>query len=823
MTTRGQAGPVGGDGAGPGLLRDPGWPLLAGTAGRSGLGGVVAAPTSFVGRGAEVAEVAALLEECRLVTVTGPGGVGKTRLAGEVARRVAGWFGDGVWLVELAGVGEPSQVAGVVLAALGLRAERGVPLLEWLVRALSRRQLLLVLDNCEHVLPAVARLCAELLRSADDVRVLATSREPLGVAGEAGYRLRPLRLPGPGERGGGESEAVALFADRARQADHRFTLGKQSRLAVERIVARLDGMPLAIELAAARVEALSLDQLADGIDDHVRAFASRDPLAPERHRSLAATAGWSYRLLSEAERRVFRRLAVFPAPFALEAAAGVAGDGARQAVLRLVDCSLLVPPQAGPDGRARYVMLQTLRDFALERLAEAGEWDGAWASMAGVVRAVAEQASAALESAGQELAGALWLASEEANLSQALAWSVDNEPETALRIAICLAPWWSRQGRASEGHELLGRVLGHVPADGQAWCAARFWLGVLAPDPFERAGLEQFSAVRDVLAAAGPSPLLVRALNERSMCLGHLRRYAEAAQDAKAALAMAAGLGWPAGEAISLISLAVLAHYAGDNGESLACLRRAQRIDPAGLPDEIAREARLYLARALNVDGELDEARQLGTEVLGWARRAAHRAHEAEVIPLLPDLDMQAGRWHEAGQGLCEAFEVVSRIGNRYRVLECIDLCGQWCVRTERHAEAITLWAARAAHWRDYGIADLPLETARIEDQLRRSWQAIGSARAAAAQARGQAMTLDTAVEYALLVLQGSVPAAPRLSARERELIGLVAAGRTDAQIAAELFISIRTVRSHLDRIGAKTGCRRRADLTRLALQAGVA
>ena len=171
------------EGSAPSLPRGSGWPLPVRTAGQSGPGGMAAAPTRFVGRGAEVAEVGALLEKCRLVTVTGPGGVGKTRLAGEVARRVGGWFGEGVWLVELAGVGEPSQVAAAVIAALDLRAERGVPLLEWLVRALSRRQLLLVLDNCEHVLPAVARLCAELLRSADDVRVLATSREPLWGCG----------------------------------------------------------------------------------------------------------------------------------------------------------------------------------------------------------------------------------------------------------------------------------------------------------------------------------------------------------------------------------------------------------------------------------------------------------------------------------------------------------------------------------------------------------------------------------------------------------------------------------------------------------------
>jgi predicted ATPase len=232
-----------------------------------GVHGFPVALTSFIGRAGPARHVAGLLKEQRLVTVTGPGGVGKTRLAGQVARAVAGRFADGAWLAELALVSDPAQVPGVVAAALGVPGQPGVPPAEVLARALALRQLLLVLDNCEHVIGAAAELCAGLLAVCDDVRVLATSREPLAVAGEARYRLGPLTLPGGdlGEAGG--SEAVALFADRARQADAQFALTGETGPVVARLVARLDGMPLAIELAAARVEALGVAQLADRLDD----------------------------------------------------------------------------------------------------------------------------------------------------------------------------------------------------------------------------------------------------------------------------------------------------------------------------------------------------------------------------------------------------------------------------------------------------------------------------------------------------------------------------------------------------------------------------
>ncbi len=340
--------------------------------------GFVPALTSFVGREQEVAEAAALLAEYRLVTVTGPGGMGKTRLAGEVARQVAARFADGAWLVELAAVPDPGQMAAAVAAGLGVPDTPGRSVTETLVAVLGRQQVLLVLDNCEHLLAAVAELCGALLPAVDDLRVLATSREPIGLAGEARLRLRPLPVAAPdGSPEPGIPAAVRLFADRARQADPRFVLDDVSGPMAARLVERLDGMPLAIELAAARVEALGLAQLVDRLGASLPLLVSPDRTAAPRHQSLTATVDWSYRLLGEEERRVFRRLGVFPGPFTLDAAVAVAGAGTEPAVLHLFDCSLLSPPRSGPDGRMRYHLPETIRMFAASRLAETGEQDDA--------------------------------------------------------------------------------------------------------------------------------------------------------------------------------------------------------------------------------------------------------------------------------------------------------------------------------------------------------------------------------------------------------------------------------------------------------------
>jgi len=450
-----------------------------------GVHGFPAMRTSFIGRAGPVRELAVLLEQYQLVTVTGPGGSGKTRLAGEVARRVAGRFGDGVWLVELAAVQDPAQVAAVVAAALGVREQPGVPVAGTLARVLARQQLLLVLDNCEHVVVAAAGLCAELVAACDELRVLATSREALRVGGEARYRLGPLAVPDPGDLADvAGTEAVALFADRARRADAHFVLDGRTGPEVARLVARLDGMPLAIELAAARVEALGVSGLLDRLDDRFALLATGDRLAPSRQRSLAAAVEWSYRLLDERERRVFRAVSVFPGPFTLQGAETVAGKGAGLAVLRLVDCSLLVPPRAGVDGRSRYVMLETLRAYGATLRAEAGEQDTAAAALAAYALRVAEEAAAGLQTSAGEVAAARRLDAEDPAMRQVLAWAVAHDAAAAVRLADALGWWWRLRGRLTGQYRLLREVAGLAePGSDGWWPSSSGWAWPRSPQP----------------------------------------------------------------------------------------------------------------------------------------------------------------------------------------------------------------------------------------------------------------------------------------------------------------------------------------------------
>jgi predicted ATPase len=473
------------------------------------LHGFPASLTSFVGRAQATAEIAAQLAEYRLVTLTGPGGAGKTRLAGQVARRVAGRFADGVWLAELAGVRDPAQVPATVAAALGVHDLPAVAAADALAHALARRQLLLVLDNCEHVIGAAAEVCGRLLLGADDVRVLATSREPLRIAGEARYRLGPLTLPEPEDpenpedrtgQANEESEAVTLFADRARQAEPGFALDTQTRTTVAQLVARLDGMPLAIELAAARVEALGVPELLDRMDDRFALLVDGDRLAQQRQRSLAAAVQWSYELLDDDEQRTFRALSAFPGPFTLAGAEAVAGPGAGLAVPRLVDRSLLVPPQTGPDGRTRYVMLETLRAYGAGLLAEADEEGGVTAALAGYAAEIAERASVGLYTRAEEAASLRQLDAEDVTLRHALDWAMEHDRGTALRLAFGQAQLWSIRGRLISQAPVLAAAAEHAEPGSSEWCGARMLLAQaagLAGDP--PAALAYYDTVRDVL------------------------------------------------------------------------------------------------------------------------------------------------------------------------------------------------------------------------------------------------------------------------------------------------------------------------------------
>jgi predicted ATPase/DNA-binding CsgD family transcriptional regulator len=783
--------------------------------------------TSFIGRAGETAELARLLDEYRLVTVTGPAGAGKTRLAGEVARRTAGRFADGVWLAELARVEDPTLVAVAVAAAVGFSPAAGAPVVESLADVLARRQLLLVLDNCEHVLTAVAQLCGVLLVAADDVRVLATSRAPLGVPGEARYRLPPLSLPRPGEEASlAESEAVSLFTDRARRVDPQFAPGPE----VGAVVARLDGMPLAIELAAAWVEALGMAQLLAGLDDRFGLLETTHPAAAGRQQSLAAAVEWSYRLLGDHEQAVFRWLAAFPGPFTLEGALALGGTNAMHAVLRLVDCSLLDPPRTGPDGRSRYRMLETLRAYGMARLAEAGEQQRAADVLARYAIGVAEQATAGLEISTAELAALQWLDAEDATMHHVLRWALGHEPDMALRLAIALAPWWSLRGRYVTGYDLLSGAARSGPQDGQGWCTAQVLLGRLATGIDEVAGLEHYTAVKDRLAGHGPSQILVQALAGRAGCLVNLGRLPEAVDEAGRALELATTLAYPAGEARALFWLGGAANYAGDHVSCLAWWRRAQQIDPAAIPGSLVRRCGVALGIALVDAGALDEARETCARVLRMARQAGAVFDQADGLLLMANIDLSAGRLPEVRAAMNEAVKLVAELGQDALVVDCLDVCGHLCAQAGRPAEAITAWSARAALRQAMGMPDPPADVKRRQEPLRRAGQAAGSERERA-EHRGAVMTLNTAAEFAALLISSEAPepaqtagtvGALGLSARERELVTLVAQGRTNAQIAGQLFISVRTVGSHLDRIRDKTGCRRRADLTRLALQAGL-
>jgi predicted ATPase/DNA-binding CsgD family transcriptional regulator len=793
-------------------------------AGTGGLRGFPAVLTSFVGRAGAVRDVTGLLGECRLVTVTGPGGVGKTRLAGEVARQVAGRFADGAWLAELAAVRDPAQVAAVVAAALGIPERPGVPADQALARVLAGQQLLLVLDNCEHVIGAAAQLCAGLLAACDDVRVLATSREPLAMAGEARYRLGPLTLPGPDDPAdGGRSEAVALFADRARRADARFVLDEQAERAVAGLVARLDGMPLAIELAAARVEALGVAGLLDRIEDRFALLTGGDRLAPSRQRSLAATVEWSYRLLEEDERRVFRAVSVFPAGFTLEGAEAVAGPGAGPLVLRLVDCSLLVPPRAGPDGRSRYQMLETLRAYGAGLLTAAGEQDGAAVTLGLYALGVAKQAAAGQQTSSGELAAARWLDAEDATTRQALAWAMENDTSVALQLANALSWWWFLRGRQAGEYRLVCQAAGGAEAGSGGWCTAQIWLGYIAQFSADLAtALGHFTAARDAAAHRPPSRALTAALAGRAAVLRIMGRTAEAAGDARRALALAREIGDPAGELLALVDLSFDADYAGQHDEAVQLARQAGQIT-AGIPGLLARSYSYVLTSVLADAGNLTEAAHAGAAGLALARDAGDLWNQALLLPRIVDLDLRAGRADDAAVHLREGLHLGVRTGSWLELRTGLSQCGNLCAATGRIAEALTLWAACVAVDRREELTDPPWFELRREEQLRDARETLGPGRARDAEDRGAAMSITTAAEYALMLTDPRPPSAPgvgKLSARERELVTLVAQGRTNAQIAAELHISIRTVSSHLDRIRDKTGCRRRADLTRLALSA---
>jgi predicted ATPase/DNA-binding CsgD family transcriptional regulator len=783
--------------------------------------------TSFMGRAGDVTELTRLVEKHRLVTVTGPGGVGKTRLAIEVARGLEDRFPDGVWFVGLATVADEVQVATEVTSALGVAQDPGRPPVEVLAGVLAPRRQLIILDNCEHVLPAVADLCGVLLRAADEVCVLATSREQIGLGAEARYRLTPLELPGSAEPAAvANSAASALFIERARQTDPRFTLSPESALLVARVVAQLDGMPLAIELAAARAEALGMAGLAERIDDALRLLTSKDLLAANRHRSLAALTEWSYELLAEPEQRVFRRLAAFPGPFTLDAAEAVAGPNAAPIAPRLVDCSLLLPPQTGADGRTRYRMLQILRAYAMTRLREAGEEHQTTAALTAFARSVAEQAAAGLDTSEHERAALRWLDAEDATLSHSLNWAMDHDPDSALRLGAAVAPWLRLRGRLTEAHRWLTAAIAVSAETGQDWARAQFWLGHLSSDGDEADPADHFTAAIDAYRGGKASAEVVRALAS-GRAIARLNRddLPGAVGDARRALTLARELGDPASEVIALTGLGAATCYGGDTAEALDCIQQARELLRLDIPGWVSRWCHYVLALVLTENGEIDAARSLCAAGLKLARQVDDLVVLGPLLGVMGDLDRLAGNLADAGTHLREAVTIASRTGNSTSVTNLIEQCGYLCADAGRWADASTLWAAVDADRKRRGRTGGPVNADLHEKYVRQAERMLAPHQLREATERGARMPVPAATEVAMMATTAAQELSPQpdpgkpLSARERELVALVALGNTNAEIAARLHISVRTVTSHLDRIRDKTGYRRRADLTRLAVE----
>ncbi|SFN46036.1 Predicted ATPase [Actinomadura madurae] len=437
-------------------------------------GNLKARLTSFIGRDADLGRVGDLLARSRLVTLTGPGGAGKSRLSVESAERLAGRMPDGAWLVELAPVSDPAEVPAAVLTALGLREPAPITAVppapapdpaDRLVTALSGRRLLLLLDNCEHLLDAAARLAEAVLENCPGIRILATSREPLGITGETLRPVEPLEPP-PADAGPEEalsSPAVRLFADRAAAVSPGFAVTAANAGWIVRICRALDGMPLAIELAAARLRAMTPAQLAVRLDDRFRLLNAGSRTALPRHKTLRAVVEWSWDLLDGPERTLWRRLAVFPGGATVQSAEAVcAGPGLDGAdvldlLAALVDKSLLTVGDT--DGEPRYRMLETIRAYGLERLAGSGEETATRRAHAGYFVRLAEEAEPHLYR-GDQLAWLRRLTAEGDNISAALRWAISaGDAPLAMRFCAALGWYWFLRGRLVEGADSLQDVM----------------------------------------------------------------------------------------------------------------------------------------------------------------------------------------------------------------------------------------------------------------------------------------------------------------------------------------------------------------------------
>jgi predicted ATPase/DNA-binding CsgD family transcriptional regulator len=756
--------------------------------------------SSFVGRMEALATVQHLLAKTRLLTLSGPGGVGKTRLALEAARALQEAFEDGVWWVDLSPLGEPGLVAQSVIEALALPDDPTRSEVALLRRYLRHKSLLLVLDNCEQVIGECAELAQQLLSRCARLRILATSREALGVAGEAVWSVPPLSIPCldgiPTLESLTQSESGQLFLERARAVQPDLPTTEPVVSAMAQVCCRLDGIPLAIELAAARVHVLSVPEIAARLDDRFRLLRGGSRTAPPRHQTLKAAIDGSYDLLAEPERQLFRRLAVFVGGFTLEGAEAVAGDVAGPETVsamslvdllsRLVTKSLVVVI-AGQ--QTRYRMLETLRQYAWERLVAAGELEQMRRRHMAYYLQFAERAEQGLYGGDQ----VEWLKSLEIeydNLRTALLWCAEvGSPEDGLRLAASLGGFWLRVGYLTEGSGWLERALAACQHTGPVRAWALYQAGRLAE---LRGDYEQ------ALAFAKQSLTLSQELEDER------------------AIARALGLmGW-------------ITHAQGDRDRARPLLEQGLAMARKTGDERTVARILIYLSDLRLRQAALDEVDPLLYESLALYEGMGDKWGMAWAHGTLGEVARLRRDYAQAVAHLQLSLVLYQDLDSRSEIPYPLEALALAAADQGQFEQAARLWGA-ASGLRSAVHARLqPSYEADYAPTLARARAALGQKAFASAWAEGRTMTLAQTLSLAMATEVASpeepAPAEPRghtygLTPREIEVLRLVSTGLTDAQIAEKLVISPRTVAKHLQSIYSKLYLPSRSAATRWAIE----
>jgi predicted ATPase/DNA-binding CsgD family transcriptional regulator len=832
-------------------------------------------PNSFIGRQRELGELREFVRVARALTLCGTGGIGKSRLAVRMLAALRSDFPDGAWFVELGDVQQPDLVVSRVAAAVGVVEERGRPLVETLAAALAPRRMLLALDNCEHVIDAAAQLCQRLLASSPGLRMIATSREPLRVAAEVVFQVPPLSTPPAGRMAAAEVagyEAVQLFADRAAAAVPGFVLGPGNAASVSALCRALDGVPLAIELAAAWVRVLSVEQITARLGGRFQLLKTRDRAVPPRQRTLRATIDWSHELLTGGEQVMLRRLSVF-AGWSLDMAEEVCSDDQLPAeqmldlITGLVDKSLVV---GEPEvlGQTRYRMLDTIREYAAERLARAGESAGRQREMRQYALRVAEESMAI----GMAKIRAPWPTRVDVfrrydidlgNVLQVLSGCLaDADAETGLRICTAIRPVWIVRGTFAEGAEWFDSFLAidapGIPAGVRGPALVGRGQLALSSDPARARQWAQDGL--QLCRSAGDEFWTAAALNLLAEVALHAGRPDEAAGHAEDALALAraAGDGWNAGYALG--SRAAAAALRGN-------LREARELADDAIVVLREIDQQWGVARTLLGLGDLarlrrdpDGARDRYLEALPILREIDSRPEIARCLAGLARIALDQGELTVARQHLADSIGLSHSTGSRIGVARGLEAFAALAVRAGQPARAVQL-AAAAATLRQ--AAHLPpLAGARTEQYIAPA-RSLGEPAIQRLWARGAGLTSDDAVALALdaaepataadglamtadrpatgasgqptgangqptgsSLVAGS-PAGPVLpavlTAREREIVALIAAGHSNKAIAGELFIAAATVARHVANILAKLDFTSRGQVAAWARQGSAA